>query len=199
MALDVAARAIEDFSARYAPFPYTELDIVSTPTLALGIEYPGIIAITSRIYDVDSEYRGAPASIYMESTVAHEVGHQWFYGLVGSDGARDPYADEASATFLGGVASGIWRSTSCPEKRLDLSIYKYSNACYFGQIYVQGGNVLRDVRQAMGSPAYWRGIREYVANHRFGIGSTEALFETLQANTGVNLRPILEPRFPSLY
>ncbi len=67
MALDVASRAIKDYGARYAPFHYTEFDIVSTPTLALGIEYPGMIAITSRIYDVDSDYRGTPTKIYLES------------------------------------------------------------------------------------------------------------------------------------
>ncbi|HEX6033157.1 MAG TPA: hypothetical protein VFY83_01940, partial [Anaerolineales bacterium] len=35
MALDVAGRAIQNFSSRYAPYPYTEFDIISTPTLAL--------------------------------------------------------------------------------------------------------------------------------------------------------------------
>jgi hypothetical protein len=184
---DYAADGLKRMSELAGAYPYSRFVIAQTAG-GYALEAPGMIWIPTGMSGTSLRWN-----------VYHEVAHQWFYGLVGSDGARDPYADEASATFLGGVASGIWRSTSCPEKRLDLSIYKYSNACYFGQIYVQGGNVLRDVRQAMGSPAYWRGIREYVANHRFGIGSTEALFETLQANTGVNLRPILEPRFPSLY
>ncbi|HSO10802.1 MAG TPA: M1 family aminopeptidase, partial [Anaerolineales bacterium] len=85
-ALEVASRSIDVFSKRYAPYPYTELDIVATPNLALGIEYPGMIAIADRIYDIDSEYRGSPASVYVESTVAHEVGHQWFYNMAGSIG-----------------------------------------------------------------------------------------------------------------
>ena len=100
MALDVAAKSIDVFSRRYAAYPYTELDIVSTPTLALGIEYPGMIAITARIYDVAGEYRGAPTSIYMESTVAHEVGHQWFYALVGDDQLDDPWLDESLTQFI---------------------------------------------------------------------------------------------------
>jgi len=100
MALEVASNAIEDFSARYAPYPYTELDIVATPTLALGIEYPGIIAITSRIYDVGSSVPGSPAATYMEATVAHEVGHQWFYSLVGDDQLDDPWLDESLTQFV---------------------------------------------------------------------------------------------------
>jgi hypothetical protein len=81
LALEVASRAIEDFSARYAPYPYTEFDIVSTPTYALGIEYPGMVAITTELYDVNSIPRGARAKDVLEATVAHEVGHQWFYNL----------------------------------------------------------------------------------------------------------------------
>ena len=95
MALEVASRAMKDYGARYTPFPYTEFDIVSTPTLALGIEYPGMIAITSRIYDIDSELRGTPTRIYMEATVAHETGHQWFYSLVGDDQLDDRAPDVA--------------------------------------------------------------------------------------------------------
>src|SRR6266498_4395731 len=58
LALEVASKAIEDYSTHYAAYPYTEFDIVSTPTLALGIEYPGMIAITARIYNVSSTYLG---------------------------------------------------------------------------------------------------------------------------------------------
>ena len=98
MALDVASRAIEDFSAHYAPYPYTEFDIVATSTPALGMEYPGIVAIASRIYDVDDNFGGTPANL-LESVVAHEVGHQWFYNLVGDDQLDDPWLDEALTQF----------------------------------------------------------------------------------------------------
>jgi hypothetical protein len=51
MALDVAIESFKIFGERYTPYPYTEFDIVSTPTYALGIEYPGIIALTEQIYE----------------------------------------------------------------------------------------------------------------------------------------------------
>ena len=89
--LRLRSKAIDDYGRRYAPYPYTELDIVATPNLALGIEYPGMIAITSRIYDANNDY--------MEATVAHEVGHQWFYNLVGDDQLDDPWLDESLTQF----------------------------------------------------------------------------------------------------
>ncbi|MBI3161521.1 MAG: M1 family metallopeptidase, partial [Chloroflexi bacterium] len=90
-ALDVAARSIEIFEKRYGQYPYTELDFVSTPTYALGIEYPGMIAITEWIIDPNAEY--------LEGTVAHEVGHQWFYNLIGNDQLDDPWLDESLTQF----------------------------------------------------------------------------------------------------
>lgn len=185
--LDQAADGLKRMSELAGPYPYATFVIAQTAG-GYALEGPGMIWIPTGMSGSNLRW-----NLY------HETAHQWFYGLVGSDFPRDPYADEAVATHLGGVVSGIWRSTSCPEKRLDLSIYRYSNTCYFGQIYVQGAQVLREVRQAMGSAAYWRGIRQYVAEHRFGLGSTQILFETLQGQANVNLKLILAPRFPSLY
>jgi hypothetical protein len=80
--LQTALRALKDFAARFGPYPYTELELVATPTLALGVEYPGVIAIAERITE--------PSHDYLESVVAHEVGHQWFYNLIGNDQLDDP-------------------------------------------------------------------------------------------------------------
>jgi hypothetical protein len=131
--------------------------------------------------------------------VYHETAHQWFYWGVSSDHARDPFADEAVATHLGQVVSGIWRNTGCPMRRLDLSIYKYSEACYFGQVYLHGADLLQRVRRDMGAGEYWDGVRDYVADYHFRIGSTARFLAALQAATDLDLEPILAPWFPSLY
>ena len=47
---DGRAGAAQAFEERFGPYPYSELDLVSTATSALGVEYPGIIALTDRIY-----------------------------------------------------------------------------------------------------------------------------------------------------
>ncbi|MBE2223830.1 MAG: M1 family metallopeptidase, partial [Anaerolineae bacterium] len=96
-----AADALRIFNERFEPYPYTELDIVATSTLALGIEYPGIIALTSREYDPDNPVNpNVPNEIYMETTTAHEVAHQWFYNLVGNDQLDEPWLDEAVTQYV---------------------------------------------------------------------------------------------------
>lgn len=192
MALDVAARAIEDFSARYTTFPYSELDIVSTPTRALGVEYPGMIAITSRIYNIDQEYRGTPASVYMESTVAHEVGHQWFYNLVGSDQLGDPWLDESLTQFAtlqyyadeygpgGGRGfrsslEGRWDSVDRAPIPIGLPVEAYSGQEYSAIVYGRGPLFFVELKERMSTAVFDAFIKEYTQTLAWEIATPEYL------------------------
>lgn len=193
MAVDVAARAIEDFSTRYAPYPYTELDIVATPTLALGIEYPGTIAITSRIYNIDQNFGNAPASVYLESTVAHEVGHQWFYNLVGDDQLDDPWLDEALAQFatlqyyadeygpqgeqgFRRALEARWHSVqNGADIPIGLPVREYSGQEYSGIVYGRGPLFFVSLRDEMGTEAFDAFIGEYTETLSWGIATPEFL------------------------
>ena len=132
--------------------------------------------------------------------VAHETAHQWFYGIVGNDQARDPFADEAAADFVARSIMGLHRASRCATSRLDLTVYDYSARCYFETIYVQGGILLDTARQRMGSTAFWAALRGYVAAHRGGLSSTRLLLQALDDATPLDLGSTLfAARFPRLY
>jgi hypothetical protein len=185
--LDWAADGLRRMSRLAGDYPYPRFTIAQTAG-GYALEGPGMIWIPTGL-----------AGSRLRWNVYHETAHQWFYGLVGSDGALEPFADETVATHLGQVVSGIWRAPTCAMRRLDLSIYRYSSACYFSQIYLHGADLLERLRDRMGSDAYWRAIRAYVAEHRFGIGSTREFLANLEAFTTRDLQPILARWFPSLY
>ncbi|MDW8269714.1 MAG: M1 family metallopeptidase, partial [Anaerolineae bacterium] len=88
LALEQAATALAIYNRRFGPYPYTELDIVATPTLAGGVEYPGVIVVAASVYE-------NPSDPFFEHVVAHEVAHQWFYGVVGNDQVDEPWLDES--------------------------------------------------------------------------------------------------------
>jgi hypothetical protein len=51
----------------------------------------------------------------------------------------------------------------------------------------------------MGSTAFWAGMRDYLAHYRFRIGGTNALLDTLDAHTPLDLAARFRSRFPSIY
>jgi hypothetical protein len=166
-------------------YPYPTYDVAQTAG-GYGMEAPGLTFIPT----------GAGNLGYL---VAHETAHQWFYGIVGNDQARQPDADEAATDFVARFVLGLRRASRCAPARLDRTIYAYSATCYYEDIYIQGGNVLDDARKAMGSTAFWAGMRDYLAHYRFRIGGTKALLDTLDAHTPLDLAARLRSRFPSLY
>jgi len=208
-AVNVASKAIDIFSKRYAPYPYTELDMVSTPTSALGIEYPGAIAIASRIYDVDNDYNDVPASIYMESTVAHEVGHQWFYGLVGNDQLDDPWLDESLTQFItlqyytdqygAGGANGFksslegrWERINKADIPIGLPEASYEGAEYGAIVYGRGPLFFVALRDEMGSDIFDSFIKEYTETLSWGIATPEYLQSLAETHCACELDTLFD-------
>jgi len=203
-AMDVASIAIDVFSKRYAPYPYTEFDIVATPNLALGIEYPGMIAITSRIYDVDGEFNGSPTSIYMESTVAHEVGHQLFYNLVGNDQLDDPWLDESLTQFVtlqyyadeygrGGEngfrasLEGRWASVDNAKIPIGLPVAAYQDANYLPIVYGRGPLFFVALRDEMGTESFDAFLKKYTESLSWKISTPEYLQSLAEQECGCDL------------
>ena len=200
-ALDIAARALEIYGERYAPYPYTDLDFVSTPTLALGIEYPGMIAITEWIVE--------PGHGYLESTVAHEVGHQWFYNLVGNDQLDDPWLDESLTQFAtlqyftdeyGQAGSdgfrqdleGRWYSIGQAEIPVGLPVGDYTNSEYSGIVYGRGGLFFEALRDEMGMEKFDVFMKAYVKNNAWDIATPEKMKILAEQNCGCDLTSLFE-------
>lgn len=207
MALDVAAHAVEIFSGHYAPYPYTELDIVATPTLALGVEYPGVIAITSRIYDVTGTYAGRPADVYLETTVVHEVGHQWFYNLIGNDQLDDPWLDEALAQFAtlqyfaneygpsgeAGFRSsleGRWARVENANIPIGLPVAGYTGSEYGAIVYGRGPLFFVTLQKEMGLEPFETFILEYTHSLAWDIATPEILQTLAEKHCTCNLQSI---------
>jgi hypothetical protein len=82
--LDRVVRSMEDFSRRFGAYPYRTHTLALTPGLSGGIEYPGHVM-------------QGPGTL--GRTTSHEVGHLWFYSLVGNNQGRDPWIDEGLASW----------------------------------------------------------------------------------------------------
>jgi hypothetical protein len=206
-AADVAARALEILGQRFGPYPYTELDLVSTATSALGVEYPGIIALTDRIY-------GRVYDRYLESTTAHEVAHQWFYNVVGNDQVGEPWLDEALAQYATllyfaeqhGAAGeqgfreslqGRWDPSDGQKIPIGLPVAAYSAGgeypgTYGSIVYGRGPLFFEALRDEMGQATFDAFLRDYVQTHRWGIATSGSLRSLAEQHCGCDLGALFE-------
>jgi hypothetical protein len=167
--LRVAVDAIDDLSRRLGPYPWSHYTIAVTPALHGGIEYPMLVSAGSGSYG-----RSTP----------HEVGHQWFYGLVGNNQARDPWLDEglaswAEARVLGNLSSFVNRDIPADARGHTGSPMTFwdGRASYYRGVYVQGTQALA----ALGNPdAVDCALRIYVARNAFGIARPDDLVNALE-------------------
>lgn len=192
LALDVATAALAEHSERLSPYPYTELDIVTTPTSALGIEYPGLIVGTLRMYDVDAATQsGVPYAAILESTTAHEVAHQWFYNLVGNDQLDEPWLDEAVGSYstyryyvsrYGQAAAdnyfdtfdGRWQRVERTEIPIGLPVSSYEGDAYGAIVYGRGPIFVRRLEETMGRETFDVFLRDYVRQFQWKEADTAA-------------------------
>ncbi|MBP9500665.1 MAG: M1 family metallopeptidase [Candidatus Promineofilum sp.] len=206
-ALDVASAALSDFSERVAPYPYTELDIVTTPTSALGIEYPGLIVGTLRMYDLDGATAdGRPYVTNLESTTAHEVAHQWFYNLVGNDQLDEPWLDESLVSYStyryflsrygASVADSYFRryydrfAQASEELPIGLPVAAYRGGEYGAFVYGRGPVFLRTLEEFMGRDVFDAFLRDYSRRYRWQIVDTEAFRALAEEHCGCDLGPM---------
>jgi len=203
-AIDIAAKAFAFFDEEFAPYPYTEFDIVATPTYALGIEYPGVIAVTNRIYENNGVTYNTPNNILMESTVAHEAGHQWFYNLVGNDQLDEPWLDESLTQFVtwqyyadrygqsgeagfGESLAGRWARVNNEDIPIGMPVADYDGAEYSAIIYGRGAFFFEALREKMGEDDFDAFMKDYVVSNSWGIGTGASMKALAEEHCRCNL------------
>jgi aminopeptidase N len=209
LALQYAVDALESFNARFGVYPYTELDVVSTPMQALGIEYPGIMGIALNLYDLDETVAGLPSPVMMEGTVAHEVAHQWFYNAVGNDQVDEPWLDEAMAQYLTGLYyadtygesaarsyRSSWNSRWERVDRADIPIGmpagSYVDKEYGAIVYGRGPLFVAALAKEMGQEKFDEFLRDYYKSHQWGIGTSDAFKQLAEGHCQCDLTALFE-------
>jgi len=96
--LTYAAQSLALYNSLIGPYPYDEFDIVPVELYgAAGVEFPQMIYIGQSYY-VGDQVPSEPS--YLDFTVAHEVLHQWWYGLVGNNQYIHAFTDEGLTNFI---------------------------------------------------------------------------------------------------
>jgi hypothetical protein len=217
--LSAAAEALRVFERRFGDYPYAELDVAEAPLVggAGGVEFSGLVTVASMLYRPIDIRTGPFAALaqsggkesplqdlfdaMLEFVTAHEVAHQYWHTLVGSDSRRNPFDDEGLAQFSAilyvesrygperakletdrQVAMGFHTMRMMGQS--DGPVYRpvdaFPNAlAYGGLIYGKGPLVYRELRRAAGDAVFFATLREYVLKYRFRTAPGRAFIDML--------------------
>jgi hypothetical protein len=205
IALDVTADSLRSFSNRFGPYPYSELDIVTTPTDALGIEYPGIYANALRIYDLAGSAAGGISNAgLIESVSAHETAHQWFYNVVGNDQLNEPWLDEATAQYATWLyfidrygeqnaqgfynsLEGRWGRIEFAEIPIGLPADAYTGLEYSAIVYGRGPIFLNELAELMGQETFDQFLRDFTDTYSWQIAYGEDFMKLAEKHCNCDL------------
>ncbi|WP_223069323.1 M1 family metallopeptidase [Paenibacillus caui] len=182
--------ALADYSKSYGPYPYSTLSIVVPPADgngAGGMEYPTLITAFGA---------ANPSPGYdLERTVIHEIGHQYFYGMIASNEFEEPWLDEAFTSYaedklMGkeyGIASNLTIQASMITKPqpLNQDAWKYgSSRVYALNAYTRGKLVLLDMERQIGSKQMNKVMKTYALKFRFKHPATTDFQQVVEQVTG---------------
>ncbi|MBM4069536.1 MAG: hypothetical protein FJ271_11390 [Planctomycetes bacterium] len=91
----VACEAIPAYEQWFGPYPYPEFDLVEAYFGWNGNECGGMVMIDQRIFSMPHAGRN-----YIDYLVSHEICHQWWYNVVGTNGYAETWMDEGLATYF---------------------------------------------------------------------------------------------------
>ncbi|MBR2566883.1 MAG: M1 family metallopeptidase [Paenibacillus sp.] len=184
--LFAAKAALTNYSEWFGTYPYTTLSIVVPPIAANGaggMEYPTLITA----FGADDTTPGYD----LERTVVHEIGHQYFYGMVASNEFEEAWLDEGFTSYAEDklmeqeyglipnlpVQSGLITSPAPltqPSWKFD------SQNQYASNVYTRGKLVLLGIEQQVGTKNMERILSTYVKKYRFkhpGTGDFQKVVE----------------------
>lgn len=206
--LTAARDSLAAFGQAFGKYPYPELDIVMAPIAAGGMEYPNlIICTTTKFYCSPSHNDVIPYQI-MSEVVAHEIGHQWFMGIVGSNSGMEPWLDESFASYTECV---FYEYLGVEDELVQLNRKNYDlSEPYFAQeltqegilpvnrpyydfntsndyvyaAYLYGKIALFQMEEIVGREEFHGILREYVQRNAFTNSTEERFFDVLRECVG---------------
>jgi hypothetical protein len=194
-ALEVVAQSLDLFGDLFGLYPYTQLNIVDMPLQnASGVEYPGLIILATDLY------RDPNRRDFLPTVVAHEVGHQWWYAVVGNDVNQHPWQDEGLTTFTALLyhekydpdyyqgTINFYRDRVAEYEQqhgpqpigLPVSAFTMNDRGYAIIVYYKGALFFVDLRDQIGDEAFFSALSSYYSIGSFRIMSPDSLLNAFE-------------------
>jgi hypothetical protein len=201
--LQTVKDAIRTRSEWIGEYPYNVVSAVQGPEgFGGGMEYPTITVISP-----------ATNEKLLDFTIAHEVGHNWFYGILGTNERQYPWMDEGINTFydnryskwkygtegelkFGAQSFAIrdaerllfeTKAAVNKDQLINTEADKFTNMNYDLVAYYKTGAWLELVEKKLGATTFDKAMQEYYRQWQFKHPYPEDLKNVLETVSGQNL------------
>jgi hypothetical protein len=216
--LEAGIGAIETFSALFVPYPWPIMSVIDPPLDAAdgagGMEYPTLVTTGG-----DSVF-ARPGIRLPEYVTVHEIGHNWFQGILASNEPEEAWLDEGvnewadsrvMAELYGERTSLIdwmgWQAGAIPLRRAVVSgtavpspiataAYAFVDSpAYFEQTYSTTMRALQTLENIVGRQRFAAAMKAYARAFAFRHPTGRDLFTTLGSELGQDLTWFFGPVF----
>ena len=184
--LDQQADMIAFFEETFVPYPFNS--------------YGSIVDDDSVGYALETQTRPVYSRVARESTVAHELAHQWFGNAVSPARWQDIWLNEGWATY----AEWLWTEDSGGDSAqmsfeavmdipADDAFWSLVIAdpgplgLFHGAVYDRGAATLHALRVNVGDEAFYAGARQWLELYNDSTGTTEDFQAVYEEVSGQNL------------
>jgi aminopeptidase N len=190
------------FSEAFGPWPFPDAKFGLVETSFWGMEHSTAVAYGSsypawcRVNGVEDRYAGRNRDF--DYILVHEVAHEWWGNAVSAVDWGDFWIHEGFGTYAEGVyvertagRAAADRYFASQGRRMGKRSRLYRGAgttsaeAYSGVIYSKGAAVLNTLRHYVDDDAaWWRTLREFNLDARYGNATTEDFRSHLERVTG---------------
>ncbi|HOE34259.1 MAG: hypothetical protein GX415_01160 [Chloroflexi bacterium] len=200
---EIAAQALKLFGQLYYPYPREMISIVAADFLH-NMEMDGMVMISYGVFDFFNKTPKTNLTIL----TPHEISHQWFFSMVGNDQAREPWLDEALATYHEvlyyqryhpDLVQWWWNNRVDgfePKGYVNSDIYLAGGyPAYRDAVYLRGAQFLQELRDSVGDEAFFAALKDYALSNTYKIASGGDFFAAFARHSQVDLTPLLAKYF----
>jgi len=202
------------FNLTFGDYPYPTLNVVQEYTHHGGMEYPCQVYVSEQADSADNPW------VYLETVIVHEVGHQWFYNLVGFDEVDWGFLDEGIVCWITDWAKDffhpdwnlfepywlmdyVWNYSlnyGLPN-RINQSIPDClsSGTDYWYTAYRKAPVVLENLRRIIGTDKILEGLRNFTHEFYFEIATFTDFIQSIESAVGESLDWFFNPWFDNPY
>lgn len=213
--LTYAAKSLALYNSLIGPYPYIEFDVVPVELYgAAGVEFPQMIYIGQSYYAGD-QVPSEPS--YLDFTVAHEVLHQWWYGLVGNNQYIHAFTDEGLTNFISSkvyftrvynadygdrtfddAAAAPFKATVArgEDQIVDQPTDDFpSERAYVYAAYSKAPMGFSAIYNEIGDKAFFEALHAYYQKFEFGIAQPDDLLAAFEKASGKDLHELWDHWF----